>query len=130
MATALGFPEIHQALAFLISWPALEKAAQLVLRCAKELNGNHYEVLSPAADALAGKHPLAATLLLRSMIDFALVGGGDGVARIRGPRRHCSGRRADGRRDARISRRFSTLVCYFAILCPVALQPSKQENTQ
>ena len=94
MATALGFPEIHQALAFLISWLALEKAAQLVLRRAKELNGNHYEVLSPAADALAGKHPLAATLLLRSMIDFTLVGGGDGVARIRGPRRHCSGRRA------------------------------------
>jgi hypothetical protein len=59
MATALGFPEIHQALAFLISWPALEKAAQLVLRRAKELNGNHYEVLSPAADALAGKHPLS-----------------------------------------------------------------------
>jgi hypothetical protein len=29
-------------------------------------------VLSPAADALAGKHPLAATLLLRAMIDFAL----------------------------------------------------------
>ena len=43
-----------------------------MLRRAKELNGDHYEVLSPAADALAGKHPLAATLLLRSMIDFAL----------------------------------------------------------
>jgi hypothetical protein len=72
MATALEFPEIHQALAFLISWPALEKAAALVLGRAKGLNGDHYEVLSPAADALAGKHPLAATLLLRSMIDFAL----------------------------------------------------------
>ena len=72
MATALGFPEIHQALAFLISRPALEKAATLVLGRAKELNGDHYEILSPAADALAGKHPLAATLLLRSMIDFAL----------------------------------------------------------
>ena len=72
MATALGFPEIHQALAFLISWPALERAAALVLGRAKELNGDHYEILSPAADALAGKHPLAATLLLRSMIDFAL----------------------------------------------------------
>jgi hypothetical protein len=72
MATALGFPEIHQGLAFLISWPAPEKAAALVLRRAKELNGDHYELLSPAADVLAGKHPLAATLLLRSMIDFAL----------------------------------------------------------
>jgi hypothetical protein len=72
MAKAFGFPEIHQALAFLISWPALERAAALVLGRAKELNGDHYEILSPAADALAGKHPLAATLLLRSMIDFAL----------------------------------------------------------
>ena len=37
-----------------------------------ELDGNHYEVLSPAAEALSTKHPLAATLLLRAMIDFAL----------------------------------------------------------
>jgi len=72
MATALRFPEIHQALAFLISWPALDKAAALVVERAKELNGDHYEVLSPAADTLAGKYPLAATLLLRSMIDFSL----------------------------------------------------------
>lgn len=72
MATALRFSEVHQALAFLVSWPALEKAASLVLARANELNGDHYEILSPAADALAGKHPLAATLLLRAMIDFAL----------------------------------------------------------
>jgi hypothetical protein len=39
MATALGFPEIHQALAFLISWPKLEKAAALVLGRVRELNG-------------------------------------------------------------------------------------------
>ena len=45
---------------------------KLGVKSAKELNGDHYEVLSPAADALAGKHPLAATLLLRAMIDFAL----------------------------------------------------------
>lgn len=38
----------------------------------RELNGDHYEILSPAADVLAEKTPLAATLLLRSMIDFAL----------------------------------------------------------
>jgi uncharacterized protein DUF6880 len=72
MATALRFSEVHQALAFLVSWPALEKAASLVLARANELNGDYYEVLSPAADALAGKHPLAATSLLRAMIDFAL----------------------------------------------------------
>ena len=72
MTAALRFPEVHQALALLMSWPALDKAAALVLGRAKELNGDRYELLSPAADALAGKYPLAATLLLRAMIDFAL----------------------------------------------------------
>jgi hypothetical protein len=40
-----------------------------------ELDGDHYEILSPAADTLAAKYPLAATLLLRSMIDFTLKQG-------------------------------------------------------
>ena len=35
-------------------------------------NGDHYEILIPAADALAAKHPLAATLVLRAMVDFTL----------------------------------------------------------
>ena len=72
MATALGFSEVHQALAFLESWPALEKAAALVLARATELNGDHYEALSSAADALTAKYPLAAILILRAMIDFSL----------------------------------------------------------
>jgi hypothetical protein len=72
MSSALKFPDVHQALAFLVSWPALDKAAALVTERSAELDGNHYEILSPAADALAAKHPLAATLLLRAMIDFAL----------------------------------------------------------
>lgn len=61
-----------QALAFLVSWPALDRAARLVVDRAAELDGDHYEILSPAADALAGKYPLAATLMLRAMIDFSL----------------------------------------------------------
>jgi tetratricopeptide (TPR) repeat protein len=73
---ALAHVERHtsllHALAFLVSWPALARAAALVLRRAKEIDGDHYEVLTPAADALSGKHPLAATLVLRAMIDFAL----------------------------------------------------------
>lgn len=73
---ALDHAERHksvlQALAFLISWPAVERATRLVIGRAGELNGDHYEILSPAADALAGKHPLAATLVLRAMIDFTL----------------------------------------------------------
>lgn len=59
-------------LMFLLSWPALDRAAALVMGRAAELDGDHYGVLSPTAEALAGKHPLAATLALRAMIDFAL----------------------------------------------------------
>ena len=61
-----------QALSFLVSWPDLDRAADLVIHRAGELDGNYYEVLTPAADAFAGKHPLAATLVLRAMIDFTL----------------------------------------------------------
>jgi hypothetical protein len=64
--------DIIPALDFLVSWPALERAARLVTQRVAELDGDDYEVLSPAADALAGKYPLAATLVLRAMIDFAL----------------------------------------------------------
>jgi Family of unknown function (DUF6880) len=73
---ALDHAEQHNnvlhALAFLISWPAVGRAGRLVIGRVGELNGDHYEILSPAADALAGKHPLAATLVLRTMIDFTL----------------------------------------------------------
>ena len=61
-----------QGLAFLVSWPDLNRAANFVLQRWDELDGHHYEILTPAADALAGKHPLAATLVLRAMIDFSL----------------------------------------------------------
>lgn len=66
------YESLLQALAFLVYWPALDRAATVVIRRSGELDGNHYEILSPAADALADKHPLAATLLLRAMIDFTL----------------------------------------------------------
>jgi hypothetical protein len=62
-----------QAISFLVSWPSLDRAAQTVTTRAKELDGNYYEILTPAADALAAKYPLAATLLLRAMIDFSLM---------------------------------------------------------
>jgi hypothetical protein len=81
-----------QALSFLVSWPALDRAAGLVVRRAGELDGDHYEVLGPAAEALAGKFPLAATLILRAMVDFALCKSRS--ARYRHAARHlmdCSG---------------------------------------
>jgi len=75
MAHALQYPNVHQSLSFLVSWPTLDKAAELVLTRADELDGDHYEILTPAADALEAKHPLASTLLRRALIDFALMKG-------------------------------------------------------
>jgi hypothetical protein len=73
---ALGHAERYgsllQAISFLISWPSLDRAARTVIARAKELDGNHYELLTPAAETLAAKYPLAATQLLRAMIDFSL----------------------------------------------------------
>lgn len=69
---AEGYRDALQAVMFLVSWPALDRAARVVEARAKDLNGDHYESLTPAAEKLAGKYPLAATLLLRAMIDFSL----------------------------------------------------------
>ncbi|MGR9241360.1 DUF6880 family protein [Rhizobium leguminosarum] len=74
-AYAQAFPEVHQALTFFLNWQAPAEAAKLVMRRKAELDGNLYELMPPAAEALAEKHPLAATILLRSMIDFALDSG-------------------------------------------------------
>ena len=57
---------------FLTTWSALDRAAELVLTRWEEIGGNHYEVIGPAADALEPRHPLAATVLRRSMINFTL----------------------------------------------------------
>ena len=59
-------------LAFLISWPDLDRAGKHIVRRAAEFDGNRYEYLVPAAEALADRYPLAATMALRAMIDFAL----------------------------------------------------------
>ena len=75
MAHALAFGDVHQALAFFVEWPDLQRASELVLGRAGALNGDLYELLSPAADALDGKYPLAATLLRRAMIGFVLCMG-------------------------------------------------------
>jgi hypothetical protein len=73
---ALGYAERYvsllQAISFLVSWPALDRAARTVTSRVIDLDGNHYEIMTPAAEALAAKYPLAATLLLRAMIDFSL----------------------------------------------------------
>ncbi|MDT8855431.1 hypothetical protein RNZ50_10485 [Paracoccaceae bacterium Fryx2] len=65
-------PDLTAALAFLLAWPAPGRAAALVLARHAALDGDRYAELSPAAEALADRHPLAATLILRAMIGFAL----------------------------------------------------------
>lgn len=63
---------VHQALAFLVDWPAHSKAAGFVLTRHRELDGDQYGLMTNAAEALDEKHPLAATLVLRTMITFSL----------------------------------------------------------
>ncbi|MBO1077756.1 hypothetical protein IAI61_01840 [Roseomonas sp. 573] len=75
MAHALAFADVHQALAFLIAWPDLRRASALVLGRAQALDGDRYELLSPAAGAPESRYPLAATILRRSMIGFTLGAG-------------------------------------------------------
>ena len=72
LAHAQAFPDVHRALVFLLHWPSPSEAAKLVTRRSAELNGDLYELLTSAAEALAVKHPLAATIALRTMIDFSL----------------------------------------------------------
>ncbi|KQT49287.1 hypothetical protein ASG52_10030 [Methylobacterium sp. Leaf456] len=64
--------DAHFGLYFLIGWPNLDRAARLVLARRSEWSGRNWEVLAPAADALAPDHPLAASLLYRALIDDIL----------------------------------------------------------
>jgi hypothetical protein len=74
MRHALGFRSFPAALDFLRGWPDQARAAQLVLTRATEIDGNLYYLLDPAAQLIEGKHPLAATLLRRAMIEDTLNG--------------------------------------------------------
>ncbi|MBB2749462.1 UNVERIFIED_ORG: hypothetical protein GGI57_000128 [Rhizobium aethiopicum] len=74
-AFAHGFPDVHRALAFFLAWPAAAEAAKLLSRRQAELDGDLYELMTSGAEMLREKHPLAATMLLRSMIGFALDNG-------------------------------------------------------
>ena len=72
LAFVQASPNFHEALWFLAHWPDVDRAADLVLARSAELDGDHYHILVPAAEALEAKHPLAATLIRRALIDFAL----------------------------------------------------------
>ncbi|MBC2650905.1 hypothetical protein H7F50_17535 [Novosphingobium flavum] len=72
MSIAAAYPDFDRGLQFLATWPALAAAAAMVLARHREMSGDHYWYLTDAADHLDKDHPLAATLILRSMIGFAL----------------------------------------------------------
>lgn len=72
MAYAAAYPDLRSALVFFLNWPSIDHAAKLIIGRHDEVDGDYYEVLVPAAEALAEKHPLAATVALRAMIDFTL----------------------------------------------------------
>ncbi|MBV2148176.1 hypothetical protein KRZ98_07745 [Sphingobium sp. AS12] len=72
LAHVRAFPSLSHALHFLLAWPDMEGAAAMVLARADELDGDPYELLNHAAEALESRHPLAATLALRAMVNFAL----------------------------------------------------------
>ncbi len=59
-------------LGFFLEWPAPDHAGRLLIARHKQINGDNYEFLVPAAEAVAERHPLAATVALRAMIDFTL----------------------------------------------------------
>jgi len=71
-AHALASPLIYAALRFLIEWPRLDLAERLVAERRAEWDGRRYEILAPAAEALAASHPLGATILYRALIDSIL----------------------------------------------------------
>lgn len=74
-AFAQAFPDANRALYFFLRWPSPAEAAKLVTNRASELDGDLYELMTPAAEVLSTKHPLAATIVLRSMINFTLESG-------------------------------------------------------
>ena len=59
-------------LEFFLKWPDLGRASALVVRRAKELEGWRQSLLTEAAEALAARFPLAATLVLRCALEFRL----------------------------------------------------------
>jgi hypothetical protein len=68
LAHAATFPSALTALVFLVEWPALEAADRLVRRRISELDGRNYQWLGKAAEHLAEKWPISATLLYRALV--------------------------------------------------------------
>jgi hypothetical protein len=72
MAHALSHSDRQRALTFLTEWPNLSMANRLVRAHHDGFDGRDYARLRPAAEALAEKHPAAATLLHRALAEDVL----------------------------------------------------------
>jgi hypothetical protein len=72
LAVAEQHPLPLAALQFLVFWPSLPRAARYVIEHCHDWDGDAYEIYEPAAERLSAGHPLAASLLLRAMVVFAL----------------------------------------------------------
>ena len=107
MAHAMAHPSLLRSLGFFLDWPSLDCAARLLIDRHGEINGDHYEFLAPAAETLSERHPLAATLALRAMIDFTLTTSEVEALWLRGASTWstCAGPRARHRGLRRRSRR-------------------------
>jgi hypothetical protein len=69
---AEAYRPLNAALQFLIGWPRLDRAARLVMAHARQWDGAAYEILAEAAASLEEKHPLAAAVLYRALIEDIL----------------------------------------------------------
>ena len=92
MEYAPRFPDFATALHFFHQWPAHRQAAKLVIDRQAEIDGNLYWLLGPVARWLESAQPLAATLLLRALIEDTLEGAKS--TRYRHAARHLAGCRS------------------------------------
>ena len=70
--TVLSHSSFYKALSFCLDWSDMDLASKVVTNSATKIDGNVYQILTPAAKRLSENHPLAAALLWRAMITFAL----------------------------------------------------------
>jgi hypothetical protein len=71
-ARAIDFEQKYRALEFFLNWPRLDLAAKVVVDRRAEWEGRHYETLLAAAETLEADHPVAATILYRTLLDDIL----------------------------------------------------------
>jgi len=75
LAYAATFPSVLSALIFFVEWRAFEAADRLVRQRIAEFDGRNYEELGKAAEHLAEKWPVSATLLYRTLVRSVLERG-------------------------------------------------------